>query len=85
MRLGPKVKSGPGAHCPHWKRQVGWVAFLRLIVEITSHLHGKNPEKGVVCAKKPQKNKIVHFKRQELFLNIFCWFIYYIVCLMMFL
>ena len=57
MMFGPKVKTGPGAHCPHWKRQVGWIAFLRLIVEITCHFHGKNPEKDVVCAKEPQKNK----------------------------
>ena len=50
MRLGPKVKTGPGAHCPIWKRQVGWIAFFRLIVDITSHLHGKNPEKIIYLA-----------------------------------
>ena len=62
MRLGPKVKTGPGAHCPHWKRQVGWIAFLHLIVEITSHLHGKNPENDVVCAKNLRKIKLFTLK-----------------------
>ena len=44
MRMGKNFKSGPGVADLRWKVAVGWVAYLRFLGEVTSYIHGKDPE-----------------------------------------